>query len=232
MISKYVAIIDWKVSHLLTGESYCDRVCGLTRLAVDNIMKMADKVTLDDEETAGTIFESLLLTGIAMSFTKTSRPGSGTEHIQAHYWECMELLENKIPNFHGTDVGVSTLMIIEFYEKLGNLKKVVAHKEVNDWDKIYRVYGKLADDVKKLNTPDTITDPINPKDIEDNWDKIVEIIKSVPTYQECLSAMKAAGCAITIDDIGKEKAFVEEGFKYHPYMRRRLSLLRLSNLID
>ena len=232
MISKYVAIIDWKVSHLLTGESYCDRVCGLTRLAVDNIMKMADKVTLDDEETAGTIFESLLLTGIAMSFTKTSRPGSGTEHIQAHYWECMELLENKIPNFHGTDVGVSTLMIIEFYEKLGILKKVVAHKEVNDWDEIYRVYGKLADDVKKLNTPDTITDPINPKDIEDNWDKIVEIIKSVPTYQECLSAMKAAGCAITIDDIGKDKTFVEEGFKYHPYMRRRLSLKRVSNMID
>ena len=232
MVSKYIAIVDWKVSNLLTGESYCQRVCDLTRLAVDNIMKMADKVTLDDEETAGTIFESLLLTGIAMSFTKTSRPGSGTEHIQAHYWECFELLEDKIPNFHGIDVGVSTLMIIKFYKELAKLKKVVAHKEVNDWDKIYRVYGKLADDVKKLNTPDTITDPINPKDIEDKWDEIVAIIDDIPSYEECEKAMKDAGCPLTTDEIEKDREFVEEGFKYHPYMRRRLSLKRVSHMID
>lgn len=232
MLSKYIAIVDWQVSHLLTGESYCDKVCGLTRFAVDNIMKMADKVTLDDEETAGAIFESLLLTGIAMSFTKTSRPGSGTEHIQAHYWECIELLENKIPNFHGIDVGVSTLMIIKFYKELAKLKKVVAKKEENDWDEIYRIYGKLADDVKKLNTPDTITDPINPDDIEKYWDKIVAIVDSIPSYEECELAMKQAGCPLTTDEIGKDAKFVEEGFKYHPYMRRRLSLKRVSHMID
>ena len=59
---------------------------------------MADRVTQRDEKTAAAIFEALLLTGIAMSFTKTSRPGSGTEHILAHFWECMELLEGRTPN--------------------------------------------------------------------------------------------------------------------------------------
>lgn len=232
MISKYIAIIDWKVSALLTGESYCEDVCNLTRFAVDNIMKMADKVTANDEETAGMIFESLLLTGIAMSFTKTSRPGSGTEHIQAHYWECKELIENKIPNFHGTDVGVSTLMILKYYKELAKLETVSAQKENNDWDEIYKIYGPLASDVKKLNTPDTITDPINPEDIEKNWGKIREIVLSVPSYEECLSAMKKAGCAITYKDIGKSAEFVREGFKYHPYMRRRLSLKRVSHMIN
>jgi glycerol-1-phosphate dehydrogenase [NAD(P)+] len=231
MVSKYIAIIDWQVSALLTNESYCDKVCGLTRYAIDNLMKMADKVTLEDEETAGAIFESLLLTGIAMSFTKTSRPGSGTEHIQAHYWECKELLENKVPNYHGIDVGVSTLMILKFYKELARLTKIEAKKEVNDWDKIYSVYGALADDVKKLNTPDTITDPINPKDIEDNWGKIVEIINSVPSYEECLQAMKVAGCPVTYKEIGKADDFIKEGFLYHPYMRRRLSLKRVSHMI-
>ncbi len=231
MISKYIAIIDWKVSHLLTGESYCEKVCNLTRFAVDYIMKMADKVTLDDEETAGMIFESLLLTGIAMSFTKTSRPGSGTEHIQAHYWECKELLEGKVPNFHGEDVGVSTLMMLKYYKDLAKLPSVKAQKEVNNWEEIYNVYGELAGDVKKLNTPDTITDAINPKDIEDNWSKIVEIVNSVPSYEECLDKMKKAGCKTTIEEIGKDKDFVETGFKYHPYMRRRLSLKRVSHMI-
>ena len=232
MVSKYVAFIDWQVSHLLTGESYCQRVADLTRRAADQIMAMADRVTLCDEESAGLIFESLLLTGIAMSFTKTSRPGSGTEHIMAHYWECMELLEGKTPNFHGEDVGVSTLMILQYYEKLAALPSVRAHREENDWDEIYRVYGPLSEDVKKLNTPDTITDTIDPAMIEENWPEIVKIIRSVPSYDDCLTAMRKAGCKCTIEEIGKEKDFVEISFRYHPYMRRRLSLKRVSHMIE
>ncbi len=230
MVSKYIALIDWQVSHLLTGEHYCQRVADLTREAVDRLMSMADKITLPDEEAAGAVFESLLMTGIAMAFTQTSRPGSGTEHIMAHYWECMELLEGKTPNYHGEDVGVATLIMLQYYNQLAERETVAAHKEENDWDEIYRVYGPLAEDVRKLNTPDTITDPIDPREVERLWPEIVKIIRSVPTYEQCLKAMKQAGCKTTIEEIGKSRAFVEQSFQYHPYMRRRLSLRRVSNL--
>ena len=232
MVSKYVALIDWQVSHLLTGESYCQRVADLTRRAADRIMQQADCITANDEAAAGAIFESLLLTGIAMSFTKTSRPGSGTEHILAHYWECKELLEGKIPNYHGEDVGVATLLILDYYNKLAQLPAVTAHREQNDWEEIYRVYGALAPDVQKLNTPDTITDAIDPRDIERHWPEIVQIIRSVPTADECCAAMRKAGCKLTPDEIGKTPAFITESFRYHPYMRRRLSLKRVSHMID
>jgi len=232
MVSKYIAIIDWKVSHLITGESYCDKVCELTRYAIDNLMKLADKVTLNDPDTAGAIFESLILTGIAMSFTKTSRPGSGTEHILAHFWECVELTENKVPNFHGIDVGVPTLIIRKYYAELAKLKSVKAHAEIVDWEKVKEVYGVLYPDVEKLNTPDTITDGIDPKLIEEKWGEIVEIINSVPSYEECLTAMKKAGCPTTPAEIGKSEEFVKIGFLYHPFMRRRLSLKRLSHMLD
>lgn len=231
MVSKYIALIDWQVSHLLTGEHYCEKVAALTRSATDRLMAMADKVTLADEEAAGAVFESLIMTGIAMSFTKTSRPGSGTEHILSHYWECMELLEGKIPNYHGEDVGVATLMMLEYYNKLAQLETVTAHKEINDWADIYTSYGALAEDVRRLNTPDTITDSIDPKDVERLWPEIVRIIRSVPDYETCLQAMKLAGCKTTIEEIGKDPAFVAKSFRYHPYMRRRLSLRRVANLI-
>ena len=232
MISKYIALIDWQVSHLVTGEAYCPRVAELTRTAVDRLMTMAGRVTLEDEETAAAVLESLLMTGIAMSFTRTSRPGSGTEHILAHYWECIELLEGKIPNFHGEDVGVATLLTLREYEALAGRETVTAHPEVNDWDAVYRAYGPLAGDVRQLNTPDTITDGIEPRVIEEKWPEIRAIVRSVPDYDACYRAMKAAGCKTTIAEIGKDPAFVAESLLYHPYMRRRLSLRRLARMVD
>ena len=232
MISKYVALIDWQVSNLLTGESYCERVAALTRQAADQIFAMARSVTKRDEKTAAAIFESLLLTGIAMSFTKTSRPGSGTEHIMAHFWECMELLDDKTPNYHGEDVGVTTLMILQYYEKLAQLPQVTAHPEVCNWDEIYSIYGALAPDVRKLNTPDTITDGIDPRRIEACWPEIRQIVRSVPSYEACLAAMRQAGCKTTIQEVGKDPDFVRVSFRFHPYMRRRLSLKRVSHMLE
>lgn len=232
MIAKYIALIDWQVSNLLTGEHYCERVAGLTRAATDKIFAMADSVTRRDEQTAAAIFEALLLTGIAMSFTKTSRPGSGTEHIMAHFWECMELLEGKTPNYHGEDVGVTTLLILRYYEALAKLPHVRAHEEVCNWDEIYRVYGPLAPDVQKLNTPDTITDGIDPRKIEALWPEICRIVHSVPSYEACLHAMQQAGCKTDIAAVGKSEDFVALSFRYHPYMRRRLSLKRISHMLE
>lgn len=232
MVGKYVGLIDWQVSALITGEYYCEKVANLTRLATDKIMALADRITADDEESAAAVFEALLLTGIGMGFTKTSRPASGTEHITSHFWECKKLLEGKISDFHGKKVGVATLAILKIYGELYKKEKITAHKEVIDWEDVLFHYGELKDEVIKLNTPDTITDGIDPKTIEENWQKIREIVVSVPTYEQVLEAMKKAECAISYEDIAVSRELYEEGLKYHPYMRRRLSLLRLSKMFD
>ncbi len=232
MVGKYVGLIDWQVSALITGEYYCEKVANLTRLATDKIMALADRVTADDEESAAAVFEALLLTGIGMGFTKTSRPASGTEHITSHFWECKKLLEGKISDFHGKKVGVATLAILKIYGELYKKEKIAAHKEVIDWEDVLFHYGELKDEVIKLNTPDTITDGIEPKTIEEKWQKIREIVAAVPTYEQVLDAMKKAECALTYEDIAVSRKLYEEGLKYHPYMRRRLSLLRLSKMFD
>lgn len=231
MIAKYVGLIDWQVSTLLTGEYYCDRVASLTRDAVDELMEMADKVTLKDEYTAGKIFEALLKTGVAMAFTENSRPASGSEHIVAHLIECVQLRDNIIPNFHGDDVGVATLEVLKYYNELAKHEEIDAHKENVDWEDVYEFYGSMADDVRKLNTPDTITDEVDPQKLKKCWPQIIGIIKSVPSYEKCKKAMETAGCKITVKDIGKDQKLFDDCFKYSPYMRRRMTLLRLNDMI-
>ena len=232
MVGKYVGLIDWQVSALITGEYYCEKVANLTRQATDKIMALADRITADDEESASAVLEALLLTGMAMSFVKNSRPASGTEHILSHFWECKKLLEGKLSDYHGKKVGVATLLIMEEYEKLYKKESVKAHPEVIDWQDVYTHYGQLKDEVIKLNTPDTITDGVNPKDIEEKWQKIREIIASVPSREQMLDAMKRAGAVTTVEEIAVSEQLKEEGLKYHPYMRKRMSLKRLSYMID
>lgn len=232
MIAKYIGLVDWKISHILTGEVYCEKVAQLTRSAVDELMEMADKVTVNDEYTAGKIFEALLKTGIGMSFMQNSRPASGSEHIIAHLMECIELQDNIFPNLHGEDVGVCTLKMLEYYNKLAELSTVNTQYEQVNWDEVYDFYGPLQEEIKKLNHPDNIIDAVMPEKISELWGEIVKIIKSVPSYDECKLAMEKAGCKITIDDIGKKETFFNDCTKYSPYMRRRLTLLRLKNMIN
>lgn len=231
MVAKYIGLVDWKISNILTGEIYCERVAQLTRAAVDELMTMADKVTADDEETAGKIFEALLKTGLGMSFMQNSRPASGSEHIISHLLECIELQQGITPNFHGEDIGVCTLEMMKYYNGLAQLKSVTACKESVDWASVFEFYGPMRDDVVSVNFPDNIIDLVKPSNIEEKWTEIVNVIKSVPSYEECKKAMEKAGCKITVEDIGKDRKLFDDCVKYSPYMRKRLTLLRIKDMI-
>ncbi len=231
MMAKYVGLIDWQISHLLTGEYYCEAIADLVRKAVDDLMAMADKVTANDEYTAGNIFESLLMTGIAMSFTQNSRPASGAEHMISHLIECVQLRDGIIPNFHGDDVGVATLAVLKYYNELASRHSITGQKEQVDWDTVYRFFDNMADEVRKMNEQDNIVDKVDPKKLQECWPEVIKIIRSMPAYEEVYAAMKAAGCKLTYEDIGKPKKLFEDCYYYAPYIRRRLTLLRLRDMI-
>ena len=232
MVAKYVGLVDWQISALLTGEYYCEKIASLTRDAVDELMEMADKVTVNDEYTAGKIFEALLKTGIGMSFSQNSRPASGSEHIVSHLIECVQLRDNIIPNYHGDDIGVCTLEVLKFYNALAEHETIQADKETVDWDTVYEFYGTMAEEVRKLNEPDNVIDGVDPKVLAERWQEIVKIIRSVPDYETCRKAMETAGCKLTVSDIGKDEKLFYDCFAYSPFMRHRLTLLRLMGMIQ
>ncbi len=232
MMAKYVGLADWKISHLLTNEIYCEKVAKLTRDAVDELMVMADKVTQNDEYTAGKIFEALLKTGLGMSFMQNSRPASGAEHIVIHLLECTELRDGIIPNLHGDDIGVSTLKLLNYYNRLANLPSIKAQYERVNWEEVYDFYGPMKDDVVKVNHPENIVDGITPEKLEALWPQITQIIRSVPSYEICKEAMIKAGCKITVEDIRKDAKLFDLCIKFSPFMRKRLTLLRLNGMLN
>ena len=229
MMAKYVALADWRISALLTGEYYCDGIAALTQRGVDEISALADGVCARDAETAGSIFQALVMTGLAMKLAGCSRPASGAEHVLAHYWECRKLEQGLFPEYHGRKVGVATLLMTRLYRRIARrYAHISARPDPTDWQQVYDVYGPLLrPEVEKLNTP-TITDTISPARLEECWPEIRRIIlETLPEEEVLLELFRRAGAATEPEDVHVDAALLAEGLRYHPYMRRRVLLTRL-----
>ncbi len=228
MIAKKIAMVDWRVSNLLTGEYYCERVAALVRKAVDQIVSLADKVTAEDEEAAGAIMEARCFTGIAMQLVRLTRPASGAEHIISHFWEVKKLEEGIISDFHGKKVGVATLIVNNIYNKLAEYKEVEIVPDMTDWDKVKQVYGpNLTEDMMKMNQP-PVTDEFDNNLIAENWQKICDIIhEELMSDEELYTLMLRAGAAVSVKEIAVSDELCRLGVKYHSYMRHRITIMRL-----
>lgn len=233
MIAKYIGILDWRISNLLIGEYYCDAIANITLGALQKVVDLTDKVTADDEAAAGAIMEALVLSGLAMKLAMSSRPASGAEHVVSHYLECYKVVRGIWPEFHGKKVGVATLIISRIYHNIANrVLEVNPVKDPFDMDEVCRHF--VADqipEVVKLNTP-TITDKIDPAVLKEKWPEIRKLIYDIlPTPDVIEDLMKRAGCATTIEEIHTSQALLEEGLRYHSYMRYRVLLTRLMPML-
>ncbi len=228
MVAKYTALCDWRISHLLTGEYYCENIANLTRRAVLNVTKMADRITENDENAAKAVMEALVLTGIAMNYAKSVRPASGAEHIVAHFWEIKKLEMGQFSDFHGKKVGVATLFLSELYHSLAENETIAAQPDKTDWERVFAVYGKNFEaDIRRLNTP-TVTDEVNTDDLQKHWQAIRTIIKEeLPTPEALFNLMQQAGAVTSLEEIAVSDELGTLGMQFHAYMRYRLTLCRL-----
>ena len=232
MLAKYIALTDWRISNLLTGEHYCQSIANLTREALKRITSLAQKVTANDEETAEAIMESLIFTGIAMALANSVRPASGAEHMISHYWEMKKAEKGEISDFHGKKVGIATLYLTRLYHALADIEQAKCKSYKIDFDNLKSVIGdNFIDDVFKMNSP-SVTDNIDPKLIENNWQNIRKIVKEeLPTPEQMLHLMKLANCATTPLEADIDNDLARDAMIYHPYLRHRLTLSHLVSLI-
>ena len=75
-------------------------------------------------------------------------------------------------------------------------------------------------------------DTVSCKAFEENWENIKnDINKYLPDTDKFIALMKKAGCATTIEEGHISQEFCDEAIKYSPYMRRRITLLRILPMI-
>ena len=233
MVAKYLGILEWRIANLVIDEYYCPAVAQITLDALEKCCSLANKVTADDEESAGAIMEALVLSGLAMKLAGCSRPASGAEHVVSHYWECYKLARGIWPEFHGKKVGVATLVLVRAYHNMANrMPEIEPTRDMTNWDDVYAQFSeKQLPEVIKLNSP-TITDKIDPARLKANWGEICRLIKeTVPSAEKLEELMVAAGCATRAEDVHVDPELFATGLRYHSYMRYRLLITRIMPML-
>lgn len=156
MIGKYVAILDWEISKRLTGEYYCEKVADMVLEATDKCVELAVALKHRNTDTVKNVIDGLILSGLGIAYTGSSRPASGTEHMVGQTWEIMDIENGKVPHLHGIEVGEATFAAIVIFKKLYEeteeawLKALIG-KYLPAFDKVLRLQ-------EEIKIPFTVTD--------------------------------------------------------------------------
>lgn len=227
MLAKYIALCEWRITHLINGEYYCEDVADLMRGSLKKIVSAAPRLMERDPEVIGTVAEGLILSGIAMAFAQVSRPASGLEHYFSHLWEMFALDRHWPTELHGIQVGVGTYLTLHIYDRLRTLRPDRTHFEQAaaafdpaEWEKnVRRVFGASAQTLIDLeNTAWHKNDPVSRQKrfdaIAAHWDDILRIMdEELPDTAAIVALMEHVGMPIHPAELGLSEQDVYDAFR-------------------
>ncbi|MBE6639816.1 MAG: sn-glycerol-1-phosphate dehydrogenase [Ruminococcaceae bacterium] len=118
IIGKFSALNDWKLSHCVTNEYFCDYIYDLTYEQIKRTLALSQGILKRNEESIKALMEALVIIGIMMSFAGSSRPASGSEHHLSHFFEITGIINGTDYFPHGIDVAYSTVITAKLREIL------------------------------------------------------------------------------------------------------------------
>jgi len=111
VISKAVAVRDWRLARDTNGEYYGEYAGSLALMSSSLVMESASQIWDRLEDGYRTLLEALVSCGVAMSIAGSSRPCSGSAHLFSH---ALDMLAPR-PALHGEQCGVGTIMMAKLH---------------------------------------------------------------------------------------------------------------------
>lgn len=239
MLAKYISIQEWKISNIITSEYYCEKVASLIQTAVKNSVDNVKGLLNREDSAIKSVFEGLVLGGVAMNWAGLSRPASGVEHYFSHIWDMRALEFKTSVDLHGIQCAIGTLYASKIYEQLKlltpNREKALLYAKNFDYEayknELLSFIGSGANEMieseKKDGKYDTIKHQKRLDIIIKNWDKIVKIIDEIPSSNEIYSILKELNAPTSASEIGISEKTIPFTLKATKDIRDKYVLSRL-----
>ena len=73
---------------------------------------------------------------------------------------------------------------------------------------------------------------VDPARLESCLPEIADMIDQLPDEEDMIHLLNKAGCKTSVQDIGLREDIIPISLRIAPYVRRRLSFLRISKMLD
>lgn len=229
MIGKYIALTDWRIGRILTGEFYCDRIADMTQEATKAVMEAAEGIQRGEKEAYEVLTYGLLLSGLAMQMMGNSRPASGAEHHISHAIEMEpEGLGARSDCLHGEKVGVATVYAAREYHRLATLPASVwGDYPAITQEQVLPVFGqRLEKQILKENEKDCAAGIAGEK-LSACWGAICRELAAIPPEQTLVDLYRRIGAMYRLEELGVPEEKLPWLLENAPLVRNRLTLMRL-----
>ncbi|MBP3654637.1 MAG: iron-containing alcohol dehydrogenase, partial [Oscillospiraceae bacterium] len=232
ILSKYISIVDWKISTLVTGEYFCPMVCELAEHALSLMRGAADKYAATGVADHEAMTMAQMESGLTMQLLNHSRAASGAEHLMAHLVEMHPPRFEKAEGIHGECVGVGTFQCAKEYHKLAAMTPKAKKFEPLTEEWVLEKFGeRLAGGIMKENENDVLG-TFDSQNIVDHWDEIRELIATIPPVDELEALYKGCGAKYLPEHIGIDPALTDEMMPISAAIRNRNTLIRMKRVLD
>ena len=215
MLAKYISVLEWRLSHMIAGDYYCENIARLVRRSAEAVRSRAEGLSERDPDAIAEIAKGLVMSGITMSFAESSRPASGLEHYFSHVWDMRAVEAGKRPELHGLQVGVGVMLTLRVYDWIKGVKPDRARAEAlmrgfdpAAWEaQVRRVFRGSSGGILEIEARTKKNDPAKHaarlEIILDRWGDIIDMIsEELPPLHEVERLARIAGMPASPSEIG------------------------------
>ena len=118
LLAKFLAFLDWNISLIVTGETYCALVSDVALESARSALSAARRLGREPGEAARTLTDAALSSGFAMQALGGSRSAASAEHTMAHFWESAHSVRNERWELHGILTGAASRIMLHAYRQI------------------------------------------------------------------------------------------------------------------
>jgi glycerol-1-phosphate dehydrogenase [NAD(P)+] len=242
LLGKITAGADWLIADALEIEPIDPLAWSLVQDNLRTWTGKPDLVHAGDKQAIAHLFEGLIMSGVAMQISASSRPASGSEHRFSHLWEMQALGHGESAVPHGFKVAVGTIAAAALYERL--LARDLTELDV---DALCRAWPSRNETEKTVrgshDIPQLAENAVEESLakyvdagqlrqrlilIRERWPQIREKLQAQLMSAEQLAALlEAAGCPTGPAGIGLDMARLTASYELARTIRRRYTVLDL-----
>lgn len=241
LAARAICNADWKLSELLRGTYFCPLPFWMTTDNEARYLAAAPGIGRRDPEAIALLSEAILLSGLSMTILEgETSPSSGAEHVLSHFWDLLVHLRGLPKNFHGTQVGVGTIIMLNAYQYLRevNPARIDPQKLLRERPSLEEIeaenralYGDKAGSfnevARKKRIPDNEVSGYV-RSILDRWDSIWEALSPYAAPVERIRVpFEQAGVPYRLDAIHRTREEAREALLHGSHYRPRYTILDL-----